>query len=160
MLALTKKTDYALVALTHLAQNGGTIATARAIAERYHAPVSLLMNVLKQLSARNIVRSVRGSKGGYALAVRPDSFSLFDLILAIEGPVKFVQCIGSTAESDGSAVCEMLAFCPISRPARQVHDRLERFLKDITLAELAHEMSAGHEVGPVHVGLSTAEKRA
>ena len=138
MLALTKKTDYALIALSHLAANGNQVANARAIAARYHIPVALLMNVMKSLAHTGIVRSVRGSKGGYVLAVRPQDVSLHTVILAIEGPVEFVSCVEPPGEN-GEASCELLSVCPISRPVRRVHDRLEQFLKDVTLTEIASE---------------------
>ncbi|MFO0972484.1 MAG: Rrf2 family transcriptional regulator [Phycisphaerae bacterium] len=160
MLALTKKTDYALIALAHLAQSGATTATARGIAERYHIPAALLMNVLKALSARGVVRSVRGAKGGYALAVRPDEYTLFDLIMAVEGPVRFVQCAGGEP-SPARGVCELLGSCPVSRPARRVHDRLERFLREITLAELSDApLCCGPEVAvPVPLRTGAMEAR-
>lgn len=138
MLTLTKKTDYALIALSHLAANGNQVANARAIAARYHIPVALLMNVMKLLAHKGIVRSVRGSKGGYVLAVRPDEVSLHTVILAIEGPVGFVSCVEATGDN-GEASCELLSVCPISRPVRRVHDRLEQFLREVTLTEIAAE---------------------
>ncbi len=162
MLALTKKTDYALIALSHLVANGNRVANARAIAARYHIPVSLLMNVMKLLAHKGIVRSVRGSKGGYVLAVRPEEVSLHTVILAIEGPVEFVSCVEPAGEN-GEASCELLSVCPISRPVRRVHDRLEQFLKDVTLTEIAveacecgcHEHSDMIPLGTARVELKT-----
>ncbi|MCK6455744.1 MAG: Rrf2 family transcriptional regulator [Phycisphaerae bacterium] len=156
MLALTRKTDYALIALAYLVQNRGEVANARAIAERYHVPVALLMNVLKTLAHEGFIRSLRGAKGGYVLAVEPDSVSLYDLIRAIAGPIRFVQCAG--AEGDGTAgadPCDLEHSCPISRPARRVHEKLEQFLKQITLADIAGDRCCGHEpsgVVPLAVG--------
>ncbi|NQU76949.1 MAG: Rrf2 family transcriptional regulator, partial [Planctomycetes bacterium] len=68
MLSLTRKTDYALLALTHLAAEPAAVISAREMAEQYCLSQPLLMNVLKQLSASGLVSSVRGARGGYTLA--------------------------------------------------------------------------------------------
>ena len=58
MLGLTKKTDYALIALSRLAEDADAVVSAREIADRFDISLALLMNVLKQLSAAGLVRSV------------------------------------------------------------------------------------------------------
>src|ERR1035437_1275386 len=86
MLSLTKKTGYGLIAMTHLAQlEAHEVASAREIADLFGVPASLLMNVLKELAAAGYVESVRGAKGGYRLARRPEEINLADLVSAMEG---------------------------------------------------------------------------
>ena len=70
MIVLTRKTDYALVAMAHLAHHPGEegISSARDIADRYHVPLPVLMNILKTLNREGLVISVRGARGGYRLA--------------------------------------------------------------------------------------------
>jgi Rrf2 family cysteine metabolism transcriptional repressor len=155
MLTLTKKTDYALIALTYLVQNPEGVATARAIAQRFKVPQSLLMNVLKALVQKGVLASVRGAKGGYSLAVAPEELSLYDLILAIEGPIKFVQC-ATPHVSDAAATCDLFQVCPVSAPARQIHERLENFLRRITLAEIVSGSCCcgGHEPAAVPLGIA------
>ena len=62
MLTLTRKTDYALIALTHLAQGRDQCFSAREIAARYGLPLPLLMNLLKQLAQKGLAKSVRGPR--------------------------------------------------------------------------------------------------
>ena len=71
MLTLTRKTDYALIALTHLAQARERCICAREIAEKYGLPSALLMNLLKQLAQKGLVKSSRGPRGGYTLGAPP-----------------------------------------------------------------------------------------
>lgn len=142
MLALTKKVDYGLIALCHLAQNRDRVATAREIAARYHVPQALLMNILKVLAHAELVRSSRGPKGGYELCVAPESLTLRDVIEALEGPISFVQC--ATIEHEPhSGRCELIEHCPISAPVRRLHARLKQFLTDITLADIAGDPDFG-----------------
>ncbi len=98
MLSLTKKTGYGLIAMAHLAElPEGRVASAREIAELYGIPTALLMNVLKDLAAAGYVESLRGSRGGYRLARRPEGVNLADLVAAIEGPVPQAECVAAVA---------------------------------------------------------------
>ncbi|MBI1827533.1 MAG: Rrf2 family transcriptional regulator [Planctomycetes bacterium] len=137
MLALTKKTDYALIALTHLAKKSGELINARGLAAASRIPLPMLTNILKVLAHEGIVGSERGSSGGYVLKRKPSSVNLHELISAVEGPFHFVQCFmaaeRSNLEGEG---CELEHSCPIRTPALRIQGRLEEFLKSVTLAEL------------------------
>ena len=140
MLALTKKTDYAIIALAYMAQRD-EMASAREISERFHMPLPLLMNILKSLCHGEVVRSTRGAKGGYSLAMRPEQLSLDTIIRAVEGPVRFVQCAGD--EVDGEDRCELEPNCPVTRPIRKIHAKLRDFLSGVTLAQIAFDQDYG-----------------
>jgi len=141
MLALTKKTDYALIALTHLARAGTGPTSARHIAERYAVPLPLLMNVLKRLGRQGMVRSVRGAKGGYRLAQRPDEITLAALIEAMEGPVGLVQCAVDHGP-EGTTDCRVSESCPVRWPAQKIHAKLQGFLETVTLDDMIGEAVA------------------
>ncbi|NLF32806.1 MAG: Rrf2 family transcriptional regulator [Planctomycetes bacterium] len=135
MLSLTRKTDYALLALTYLATRAAEVVSAREMAERFALSSGLLMNVLKQLSAAGLVDSVRGAHGGYRLAQAPERITLADLIDTMEGPVRLAPCVGG-GEGDANG-CGASRLCPIQGPLQLLHDRLRGFFGEITLAELA-----------------------
>ncbi len=137
MLTLTRKTDYALIALAHLAQDPARSSSAREIASRYGVPLPLLMNLLKTLTQRGLARSSRGPRGGYALGLSADRISLHDVVQAIEGPVQLVQCVDHHAsEEEGGAACELMCSCPVRSPIHKIHERLVEFLSGVTLADL------------------------
>ena len=69
MLRLSKKADYALMAMKHLAVHSDAgAASAREIAEQYDIPVELLAKVLQRLAQRGVLTSLQGTRGGYKLA--------------------------------------------------------------------------------------------
>jgi len=139
MLALTRKTGYALIALTHLAElDEGELSPAREVAVRYDAPRALMMNVLKDLAAAGYVESVRGAHGGYRLARPLEEVTLADLVSAIEGPVQLAECVGQVGARSDKGSCRVRATCPIVDPIHRVHRRLREFLGRITLAEIVH----------------------
>ena len=132
MIALTRKSDYALVALAHIARAQGRLSSAREVSDRHNIPLPVLMNILKKLSRAGIVASVRGARGGYRLAADPAEISLKELIVALEGPIRLVMC----AAGDETCNCDQAPWCPVQGPARRIHDRLQAFLAGVSLAEI------------------------
>ncbi len=138
MLSLTKKTEYGLIGLCHLARAGATqVTSAREIADEHKVPLPLLMNILKELNQAEIIKSVRGAKGGYTLAKPAHELSLASLVEALEGPVKFVRC--AEPRPDGEHHCDIECSCIVRRPLMKIHERMKEFLTNVTLAELAFD---------------------
>lgn len=145
MLTLTRKTEYALIAVCHLAHEQTAVISARDIAEAHGMPLPLLMNVLKLLNQAGIVNSVRGAKGGYLLKTSPNELTLEALIEAVEGPVHLVRCTNPEHESKP---CTLVGPCPIRSSVRRVHERLRQLLGTITIAEfMFHGRPLGAETG-------------
>ena len=136
--SLTRKTDYALVALSALAlqrENGGDPLSARHLAEANGLPQQLLMNVLKELHRAGVIGSRRGVSGGYYLETSPQDITLCQVLEILEGPVSVSLCSGDHLEND-AASCQMESTCPISEPIRKFNDLLNDFLAQITLRQL------------------------
>src|SRR5882757_10202766 len=93
MLRLSKKADYALIAMKHLAvrRDRGS-SSAREIAELYDIPIELMAKVLQRLVRRGLLVSQQGTHGGYQLARVPAQVSVADVIQAIDGPVTVTAC--------------------------------------------------------------------
>jgi len=138
MLSLTRKTDYALVALCHLARRPAALSSAREIAETYSMPLPILMNILKLLARHGMVRSARGSRGGYGLAGEPAGINLHMIISAVEGPVRLFACADA---DDGSGGCAHEGLCPIKWPARRLSGRFQAFLEGLSLAEIVADQN-------------------
>ena len=136
MLSLTKKTGYGLIAMTYLARLDGRVASAREIAETFGVPGSLLMNVLKELSAAKYVESVRGAHGGYRLTRGPEQVSVADVIVVLEGPIRLAECLRVGERAADDLVCNVVDRCPIADPVHRVQRKLSDFLKNVTLADL------------------------
>lgn len=93
MLSLTRKTEYAIIGLSHLA-SAGRRCSAREISAASGVPLPVLMAVMKLLSKYGLLRGLRGVSGGYELAVAPAEIALSNIIAAVDGgsPVRFVAC--------------------------------------------------------------------
>src|SRR5260221_2411595 len=112
MLRLSKKADYALMAMKHLAlrEDRGS-SSAREIAALYDIPVELMAKVLQRLVRRGLLASQQGTRGGDQLARRPAQISVADVIQAIEGPVTVTAC--STDEGQCEQVSESHLLQPL-----------------------------------------------
>ena len=134
MLRLSKKADYALIAMKHLAVRGDRgSSSAREIAEQYGVPIELMAKVLQRLVRRGLLVSHQGTRGGYQLARAPVQISVADVIQAIEGPVTVTAC--TTDEGQ----CEQFSKCNVRDPLYKVRDRILAALGECTIAELASD---------------------
>ena len=132
MLRLSKKSDYALMAMKHLALHAdGASASAREIAEAYDIPLELMAKVLQRLARSGLVLSLQGTRGGYRLARPTAQISVADIIQAIDGPLTVTAC-STEAEN-----CGQYAKCSVRDPRWTITDRIISALSDCTLQEIS-----------------------
>ncbi len=144
MLRFSKKADYALMAMKHLALSGDVrSSSAREIAALYDIPIELMAKVLQRLVRRGLLASHQGTRGGYELARRPTQISVADVIQAIDGPVTVTAC--STEENQ----CEQFSKCNVRDPLWKVRERILTALGECTIAELAAD-PAPAPTSPTH----------
>jgi len=131
MLRLSKKADYALLAMRHLAANAdrGSVS-ARELAEAYDLPPELLAKVLQKLVRARFLSSIQGIRGGYGLAKPASSISVADVIQAIDGPLTVTAC------SETNHNCDQYSKCNIRDPLWQVKDRILAALAETSVADL------------------------
>jgi Rrf2 family protein len=138
MLRLSKKADYALIAMKHLTLNRDAASTsAREIAEQYDIPIELMAKVLQRLVRTGLLTSHQGTRGGYALSRPSTTISVADVIQAIDGPFTVTAC---SSESD--AGCEQYGKCNVRDPLWRIKERIVATLGTVSLAEMASESDA------------------
>jgi len=146
MIKLSRRLDYAILAVSHLASRGRTVPlSARALADATRIPPAILANILKDLHHVGMVRSVRGVHGGYELSIAPEELSVGSLLRALEGDVRLVECVPSLpglAPANGASTCAIESNCPIKAPLRRVHERIHEVLNSLTFDQLMNEAFA------------------
>ena len=119
MLRLSKKADYALIAMKHLAvRPDSASASAREIAEEYNIPIELMAKVLQRLVQRGLLVSHQGTRGGYRISRASSTISVADIIQAIDGPLTVTAC--STEDEN----CEQYGKCNVRDPLWRIKDRI------------------------------------
>ena len=137
MAVLTRKADYALLAMVYLGRTSGRdeVSSAREISAEYSIPLSVLMGILKTLQREGLIGSVRGPRGGYLLARPAESISLAEIISTIEGPLRVTRC-SELPEGAEHGSCERSPWCPVRGPVQLVQSKLDQFFREVTLADL------------------------
>ena len=124
---LAKSCDYAIQGLLYLAKRDDPFEPVllRDIAARAHAPEAFLSKLFQSLRASNLVRSHRGKRRGYSLARPPRDISLYDIIVATDGPAT-LRSIPNSALSNGTQEAFRQAWS-------KIEDQMVEALKHTTL---------------------------
>ncbi len=134
MLKLSKKTEYALMAVKYIALKPDcSCITAKEISENYKIPYELLAKILQKLSKNEIVASYQGVKGGYSLIKIPEEITLIDIINAIEPDYKITECMN---EQKAQKECMHLNCCMIKDPLMKVQIEIDKVFRAMTIKHL------------------------
>src|SRR5262244_4266532 len=134
MFKLSKKADYGLIAVKHLAMHRNEHAcSASEIADEYGISTTLMAKVLQKLARQNLVAAKHGSSGGYQLAKSPDRISALEVLTAIDGPVLITSCVTSHGN------CDATDRCSIKEPLQRVNESILGVLSTVTVAQLSEE---------------------
>jgi Rrf2 family protein len=135
VLALTRKADYALVALAVLSKASAP-QSARTLADQTNLPHPVLRNILKQLTRGGLLHSTQGASGGYTLARPATQISLAEVVHQIDGPVRFARCCPSEAGHEQK--CRLEDSCMIKGSVQQLHETVMRVLAGVNIEQIAN----------------------
>jgi Rrf2 family protein len=141
MLKLTKKADYGLMAMKHLAEHAHEGAcSAKDVATSYGIPPEAMAKILQRLVKAGLLQSQHGTNGGYVLARSAEIISAFEVIRAIDGPLFITSCITVRGE------CDQTDRCTIREPLRRVNDSIEQVLRRIKISHMKEEEEVSEPV--------------
>jgi Rrf2 family protein len=147
LLSMTKRADYALLALSHLAlsasENPDRLINTKEIAEQYEIPVELLAKILQILAKNGLVASHPGPSGGYRLLRDAARISVGEVVAIVDGPLSLVHCsVGH------ETACKQYNRCTIRSPLATIEARVKSLLDNISLAELSQTIVEPDEAAP------------
>ncbi|MDL1892606.1 Rrf2 family transcriptional regulator [Sphingobacteriales bacterium CHB3] len=132
MVRLSKKVEYGLIAIRHIAAHPSDVVTAKEIADKYQIPYELLAKVLQRLSREGLITSQQGVRGGYSLTKNPNEITVSMIINAIEGnSLAIAQCM-----TEGPESCDVFNVCTIKSPLSKVQANIENAFDTMTLAQI------------------------
>lgn len=142
MLRLTRAGDYAVRAVLYLATRpAGEIVDRQSVSQAQDIPTSFLSKILQRLTATGIIRSFKGSAGGFALDRPAEEITLLDVVMAVEGPLALNQCLL------GGNHCQRSTFCPVHPVWIKAQNVLEEALSSVNFKDLAeHNRESPFEV--------------
>ncbi|MGI6412322.1 MAG: RrF2 family transcriptional regulator [Syntrophomonadaceae bacterium] len=133
---LSTRGRYGLRAMIDMAQTENKMPiAARTIAERQGLSERYLEQLMVPLKRSGLVKSVRGSQGGYVLGRKPDEITAGDIIRVLEGPIAPVECVSENEPES----CTRYDYCVTRVLWSKVRDKIAEILDSYTLADLAQE---------------------
>ena len=129
MLKITRKVEYALIALRHMqSKDGDYLTSAKEIADFYGVPKQLLAKTLQQMSKNDIIEAVQGASGGYRIKANLSRISLKDFFEKLEGPIGVMDCYFDTD-------CQ-INDCNIQTPIQRINNNIRQMLSSMSLKEI------------------------
>ena len=133
---LSKKTQYALQALSYMAEkhSDDPILIAE-IANQKNIPIKFLENILLELRKAGFLESKKGKHGGYFFSQAPEKIKLSAIFRIIEGPIALLPCV-SLNFYEKCADCNEKK-CGINKVMAAVRDNTLIILDNKTVADLS-----------------------
>ena len=129
MLKLTRKLEYALIALRHIQMKQDTLSSAKDISTTYMIPYDLLAKTLQQMAKLDYIDAVKGANGGYKLHKSLDKINLTDFIEKMEGPIGMVDCVINID-------CMQIENCNIRIPINKINENIRSIFNSIRISDI------------------------
>jgi Rrf2 family protein len=131
MFSVSTQVRYALRALLYIAEHSDeSPVPLNQIAENEDISKKYLENIFTLLKRGGLVGSSRGPVGGYSLAVSPENLRLYDIVLAVDGRPRVVDCV------DDPEACARRAICESWSVWDEFQGEMDNFLKSRTLESI------------------------
>ena len=129
MMKLTRKLEYALIALRHMYMKGDTLSSSKEISQMYMIPGELLAKTLQQMARLKYIEAVQGPHGGYKLHQSLNDLNFTKFIEQMEGPLGIVDC---SINLD----CNQLNNCNIRMPMNKINENIRSIFNNIRVADI------------------------
>lgn len=130
MKLITRNTDYALRALLYLAGSKEKIVSVSELVAKLQMPRPFTRKILQIMQRHGILSSIKGNKGGFALAKPIDKIYLVDLIMIFQGEFKIVDCLLK------KKICPDIKGCPLRQELVDVEKYVKKRFQRVTLKSL------------------------
>jgi len=134
MLKLSKKVEYAILALQFVAENEDNLVSVKEISSNLDLSFEFLSKVMQVLNRKGIIQSQQGIKGGYKLTIEPRKLSIMDIVRAFDEKVTLVDCV-----SDND--CDRLGDCDLRNPMLILQDKIEKIFFETSISDLTNKKS-------------------
>jgi len=138
---LSKKSEYAIIALVYLAKNNSDMPIpVREIAENENIPDKFLGEIMLHLRNAGIVKSKGGSKGGYSLQLKAEEISTAKIVRLFDGAIGLVACVAEK-HYQRCEECKNEETCGLRSIFADIRTETIRLLEKATLKEIIYRSS-------------------
>jgi Rrf2 family protein len=129
---LTSLADYAVVMMAAAARHGaGARLSATSLSHETGVPLPTAQKLTGRLAAAGLLRSARGTAGGFTLSREAGGISLADIIEAVEGPIALTTCVDERRHD-----CALDGHCQVRPHAGFVNEAVRGALASVSLDQL------------------------
>jgi Rrf2 family protein len=130
---ISTKIRYGARAMLELASHYGEgPIELKEIAKKENISLKYLEQVINPLRAAGLVKTIRGSKGGYSLAKPPSEICLYDMVETLEGPLNLLECLRDPK------VCQKVPSCVTRDIWKVVSDAISKIFYSVTLEDMVN----------------------
>ena len=130
MKLITRDTDYAIRALMYIASSKNDIVPTAEIEKKLGLPRPFLRKILQILQKKGVLKSFKGNKGGFLLAVPAKKIFLADLMKIFQSKITFTECFLK------KKVCPNIKKCPVRKKIKNIEKTVVSELKQISIDSL------------------------
>jgi len=131
---ITLESDYAVRIVYSLAQTGGRL-DAKTISDDTGVTIRFALKILRKLVSQGLVKSFKGTKGGYELAKSPSDISLGEVIETVEGPYALARCV-SEHDYECNRNKTSCGICKFNKIYADITDSVRQKLYSVKFSEL------------------------
>jgi Rrf2 family protein len=134
---ITTWAEYGVICALHLAKRGGTIpVTGREMASQESLPADYVEQILLRLRRADVIKSVRGARGGYMLSRPANEITIRDVIHASELETFDLHCLSHPVGEDR---CSASHNCSIRPVWVMLQQKIDNVLDSVLLSDLLHD---------------------
>lgn len=127
---ITRNTDYAIQAILYVAASGKPVVSTAEIQEKLQLPRPFMRKIFQKLQQEQILVSIKGNKGGFALAKSPDKIFVSDILNVFQGAISLADC------QVQNQPCRNQKHCPMRKVVKNIEHYAIEQITDITIAML------------------------
>ena len=132
MLKLTRKVEYALIALRHMqGKSIDAISSTKEIANHYNIPLEILAKTLQHMAKKKIIEAVNGPRGGYRIKAKLNKINLVEFFEKVEGPLGLSDCFHD-------ANCMQIKFCNIRTPIQRINNNMINMFRNMSVQDVTN----------------------
>ena len=132
MLKLTRKVEYALIALRHMqGKELESVSSTKEIAVRYNIPIEILAKTLQHLAKENIIEPSNGPHGGYRLKAQLGDINLVEFFERVEGPLGLSDCFYDSN-------CLQIDYCNIRTPIQRINANMMSMFRSMSVQDVTN----------------------
>lgn len=131
---ITNSSEYAIRAIVHMSKKPELTYTANELYPHLDAPLKFLAKILQKLARKKILKSQRGVKGGFKIAMPLENLTIVDIIEAVDGPMALNKCLLTSYD------CKRESLCPVHPIWEEAQIKLKESLSKKTIADIVNEL--------------------